>query len=245
MCGLVICVMALILTVIVLCIIFGKNPFYNKMLGLALCMLLPLAYNLVFLMSASSDYFVHTLMRYALVFVFVFLLILLEKSDGLLVAAQKDNLNIFISSVSIIIISVLAVGYIYTNNAAYMRMTLVQKQAESYFTVLVSEIKGTEGYRDEMPVVYVGERQIEDDSLGILSSDIGNMTGFSYSLPGILNNYAWKQEVYFYTGFQPNEASQDFWKVHKEQVAGMTCYPDDGGIRIIDGTVVVKFAEVE
>lgn len=245
MCRLVICVMALIVAMVILCVIFGESSFCCRMLGCVLCILLPLAFDLVFLMSASENYFVHTLMRYTLVFLFVFLLILAERVEGLTIFAEKVSWNLLISSLSVIIISGISIGYIYANNAAYQRMTILQKQAESYFTVLVSEIKDMEGYQDEMPVAYVGERKIEDASLGNLSSDIGNVTGFAYTIPGMLNNWGWKRELFLYTGFQPNETGQDFLEANKELVDEMPCYPDDGGIRIIDGTVVVKFAEME
>ena len=115
----------------------------------------------------------------------------------------------------------------------------------------MSEIKGTDGYTDETPVVYINEFNKEDKScVNEMMFDNIAISPYDNSNLGI-NSYNWQIQMYIYTGFPPIDPytgfqvsgqTEDDYK-YRPEVVEMPCYPDCGSIQIIDGALIVKFAD--
>ena len=57
----------------------------------------------------------------------------------------------------------------------------------------------------------------------------------------LLYSYAWREYISFWCGFAPVYVdAAPFLEI--PEVAAMPCYPADGSIRIINGTVVIKLS---
>ena len=215
----------------------------------AMLSIFPLAADLVYLMSSGEGFWVHVLMRYSLVFTFVMPAALIDKCSVLAAPPHTHTrartlLCGALSALLAVVMLLIPSGYVYDNNLGYLNMDLLQRETEAYFTVLTTQIKSTEGYTDELPVAYIGEFQKEDKSFGTLPfvEDV-DLAFFNFLPPSILNTYTWREFVAIHIGFSPEVVDGAQFKDSAE-VAAMPCYPDQGSIRLVDGVIVVKFADV-
>ncbi len=132
--------------------------------------------------------------------------------------------------------------YFYADNQAYLKMNLIQEETTNYFNVLVANIKGCDGYTDDMPIVFRGGA-IQDNTLHTVAIQSTTYTGYEYSFSDMLNDYTWLQYMILHTGFSPSIDWDASWTYSNEEVENMPCYPDSGSIRVVENKVVVKFAQ--
>jgi len=218
---------------IALKLIKGKMPVINKVLFLLLCLIFPIAVNLVYLMSSSDVFHVHTLMRYATIFVLITPAVLIED-------CEKIN-----AKCSACILTIITVCYIYSNNICYLKMNLVEEQLTSYFSVLQSRIYSAEGYYDQMPVVFYGEYDLKDSALVDLREVYpdAQILGYEYDAAKLINEEAWRSYIKIHNGYEPVFMQPSPTIVNSQEFKDMRVYPNDGSIKMIDGAMVVKFAE--
>lgn len=242
--GMTYCVICITVAIALLNFLRRGRKVVNTILFFLVLLLMPIAFNLVYLFSTDPTYNVHCLMLYSLAFTFIFPFVLCDKwmddeKDYRLVKLLRKLFNVILT----LAIFLQIIGYVVTDNAAYLRMSIVQEQATSWFTTLVSEIKGTEGYKDEMGIVYIGERNIKDKTLSNIEFNLGEFTGYDMSEQELLNNYVWRKYMYLHTGYSPCRIGDATLFENREDVKKMPCYPDKGAIKVIGKTVVVKFGE--
>lgn len=222
---------------------YGGQKNSNKIGLIILLCLTPVAFNGAYLFSTSDSYSVHTLMRYSLVFALIIPIVPLEYLEGRQLLRRKRS--IFVAEIMLPMLLWGVSGcYLYNNNVAYMKENFLQEQAISYYTVLISEIKGTDGYNDDLPVAYIGERNIEDKSVTMWPQfERVQITGYEGNASDLLNDYAWRVYVGRHCGFYP-KVLEDTTEIEKiEEVKAMPCYPDKGSVKVVNGVVVVKFAK--
>lgn len=201
-----------------------------KALSLALGMLLlPLAFSFIFVMCEYEN--VHFLMIYGETMFFVYLLWLTEHSPF-----PGVKWTAAVSKTILAVLLVMCAMYVRFDNIHYADVQFGQQRNISYLTTLVTRIKSTEGYDDTLRVVYVNEGRLLDETLKPIDAFDACRVG-----PEMMPyNYAWKQFMHLWCGFSPELADAAEFEDLPE-VQQMTSYPDDGSIRVIDGTVVVKF----
>lgn len=223
----------------------GGQKNSNKIGLIILLCLTPAAFNGAYLFSTSASYSVHTLMRYSLVFALIMPIVPLEYLEGKQLLGRKGS--IFVAEIMLPVLLWGVSGcYLYNNNVAYMKENFLQEQAISYYTVLISEIKGADGYADDLPVAYIGERNIADKSVITWPQfERVQITGYKGDISDLLNNYAWRIYMGRHCGFYP-EVLEDTTEIERlPEVKEMPCYPDKGSIKIVNGVAVVKFAEAD
>lgn len=139
----------------------------------------------------------------------------------------------------------ICLNYVYMTNATYLRLSFLQEKLISYQTTLVTRIKSSEGYKDEYPVVWVGENNIRDISTQESAEWEKIKLGYAgVDWVNLINNYAWKVFMKEHVGYNPEIAPTDGVPSEiKSKIAEMPCYPDDGSIKVIDEYVVVKLGD--
>lgn len=209
-----------------------------KTILVMLVLSLPIGINIIFPMTSEKTV-VHALMRYSLVFLWItvlYLVILIQK-EYQRVAGMLQKIAISVTIVSIIF-------YGYYSNIAYMKVHFLQEQTTSYYTTLITQIKSCEGYRDELPIAYVGMGKIEDATLAENSQYKTSIELYKWDLKEWINDFAYVEYMSNHCGFSPKILSVDEIKEWRE-IDEMPIYPDDGAIKVVDGNVIVKFAERE
>lgn len=130
--------------------------------------------------------------------------------------------------------------YIRYDNACYLKTAVVQEEAKSYLTTLVTRIKSVPGYKDEYPVTFVNTGKNRDKTITKIEEfDDLNLAG-SRRLRTTVKDYASRSFINTWCGFSPKWADARLFHDLPE-VQEMTHYPDDGSIKVVNQTVVVKF----
>ena len=148
----------------------------------------------------------------------------------------NKGINIF----ACLVLLALNIMYCRYDNRCYMKATFAQQESISYFTTLVTQIKSTDGYTDELPVAFINARKIKDQSLHELNA-LADIRIAPYSgVNAYVNDYLWIDYMGIWCGYYPSIIGEDQFKELPE-VIEMPSYPDQGSIRVINDTVIVKY----
>lgn len=235
-------VIGLLLVIFVFLIFYYIKQFtllWKKLFAIAAVLILPIGINLIYLMTTEKSN-VHTLMRYPLVFLWLapFLIMDTVKIENLHIRRWGKKITLSLGGIAVFL-------NIYFDNSVYLKMNFLQEQTTAYYTTLITQIKSCEGYRDEYPVCYIGMGMIEDKTITTTQNEGYLVDGFDvweYDLTEWINNYAYFAYMSNHCGFEPTVIEQSELDAEKE-IEDMPVYPDAGSIRVINETVVVKFAE--
>lgn len=193
-----------------------------------------IAVNSIYIMCEDGIY---SLMYYSYVFLILFPFVLLDRSmkqaEGRLVVAAEYGVTL-VAAIGI-------VSYCHFANGQYVSMQLSLEQASSYYTTMITQIKSTEGYQEDMKVVLSGV-DIVDKTL--YHNEIMNAFSMSGRDDALADAYSKQNFILYYCGFQAELADENILSGQSKSVLeGMPTYPNDGSIRILDNAVVVKLSE--
>ncbi|WP_028242245.1 glucosyltransferase domain-containing protein [Pseudobutyrivibrio ruminis] len=243
---------AIIVVVTILQIIYliscMKSNIGLKLISIVGVILLPIGMNLVYLLSTSSEYHVDTLMVYGDIFVYILPLLLIEKMQ----ANCKSNTKMSgvvsaVTWVQIISLFVMTFGYIYMDNAAYMKAEIAEEQATSYFNQLITAIKTCDGFSEDMDIILVGWDKLDDGTFVDVDNNEQLEAVKLEKFPRYTDIVRYGGSIYFireHIGFGNEHVIEDDGTVAKESVVKkMPTYPNDGSIVVSDGRVIVKLGE--
>ena len=214
---------------------------------------IPVAMTVVYLLSTSDEYQVSTLMIYAEVFVYIIPLVLLEKFDDF-ENVLINRLSQVVAGLLIFCTTVVTVGYIYLDNAAYYKAAIFQEQAVVYMTALLANVKSTDGFSDDKEIVFVGFNNVADGTINEVASkeemDGIQLEKYYNTLEEMLNYGVNIQFMRDHLGvgndkMRIEDPNNDTTVSSMPEVKAMPVYPNEGSIAIIDNMVVVKMGETE
>ncbi len=187
-----------------------------------------IAINSIYIMCSEGIY---SLMYFSYVFLMLLPLCMLEHS-----AQWKQN-KVYLCAEYVTAAGLMIgiVSYCHFANAQYLSIELSYKQAESYCTTLITQIKSVEGYSDELPVAFVGHN-IKDKTL--YENNVMDAVFLSGREVTLVEAYSREYLLRYYCGFDPEYVSAD--RVDENKIDAMPLYPDAGAIQVIDGVVVVR-----
>ena len=209
------------------------------LLTLFLCLLLPLALNLTVMMGDAMP-----IMRYALVFAYVFLLVLADRAAAAKEPSKpKKKMPSALRIAALCVSAMLAVISFNIDNLCYTVSAQAHRATESFAARLVERVETTPGYRSDMQVVVIGcfPKSVYYNEIEAFSvvEDYSNPS--SSVMP--LNKH-----IYYYLNdwlnvpwVEPDEETMQAVS-DSEAFQAMPLYPNDGCIQIIDGRVIVKLA---
>ncbi len=224
-------------------IVFRKDH-WNGVLLTGMFLMVPIAVNLMEIMAPG---YVVERMMYGFVVAFLLLLALGEEPCMRRILSDWKNVKAYyVKAVRCMVIMVMAgfiSVYVYYTNVEYFRMDFIQSQTKSYFTTLITQIKSVDGYKEDMPVSFIGEHSY----VGLDSSfkgDYYNAVPYSsyVEVGDLINSYSWIKFMRYWCGFAADVKDEKEYKDLPE-VQVMNTYPNDDSIRIIDGVVVIKLSE--
>lgn len=212
---------------------FKTRPIKGIILTL-LMILFPLAEGFINVMVDVE--LIHVLMVYPYVMVFVFLARLLDRFHVSSIICAR---SVYCLGVALLTINV--VGYCRMDNICYLMADLAQQRAISWSTVLITRIKSTNGYDDAMPVVFINADEKKDLTLQSMDSlEKYSIIAPYWDVDRAINAYSQEAFMSKWCAFSPTYADSEQFE-NLTEVQKMPCYPDDGSIKIINGTVCVKF----
>ena len=226
--------MLLLVAVLLVCLLCvqGKRGF-SRMIQITLPIaVLPFAINFIYVMCEADH--VHSLMVYSHTLSFVFAIWLVS-----ILWPHKNRLFRVACAATCCGCLLFSALYIRVDNICYLKAEIVQQQCISYFTSMRTRIQSTPGYRDDMPVTYVGFYSKDTDASLMETPFPEELFIIPYhDTDSMLNGFAARSFVENWTGFAP-EMRYAFGD--RPEVQEMPCYPDEGSIKIIDDVLVIKF----
>lgn len=207
----------------------------TMMKNLELCvllLLLPMAANCIIMMVPDGG--IYTLMVMGLIVLFYLPILLAQKIK---VPLKLKNALILLICITTVLASF---DYTYQNIGNYRSLYYQNRKTENYFTVMLSQIRSTEGYREDMEIVFVGSR-IDDSSL----TDSWEKYIFQYggkddSAISAINAYSRPDFIRQYFGYTVRYAGNDELAAYANELGNMDTYPNSGSIKIIDNKVFVN-----
>lgn len=243
--------MALVLAVFVLCVVFlvqaaTKRSWAKAIQLFLLFALTPAAINSVFLIVDPETTVIYSLMMFGMVFTPICALSALEHvgwGSGISHKVYSQLSRLGCSVVALLLVYT-CVYFGYLANVCYTKTAIQQEQTTSYFTRLITRIQSVEGYSTSLPVAYMDGQGKDNEQLQL--HDFDTITILKpYHYTDKINLYNWQQYMRVWCGYAPATVSQEELDriSSTSKVQEMPCYPDDGSIQIIDGVIVVKFAD--
>ena len=228
----------------------AKEKISIKLISLIGLVFLPIGMNVVYLLSTSSEYNVDSLMLYGDIFVFILPLLLIERLQMVDMAAVLVDKVVFVATwLQIISLFVMTLGYTYMDNAAYMKAEIAQEQAIAYFNQMITAIKTTDGYEQDMDIILVGWHNLDDATFTTVDNSEQLDAVKIDKFPRYTDLVKYEGSIYFlreHLGFGNEHVIVDDGTVGAEmEVQLMTTYPNDGAIAVIDGKVIVKLGEMD
>lgn len=227
----------LVLIVLILAVLLLKRLYFinkAKCFGtLSVIAVFPLAAYLIYVMVDISE--IHSVMTFGEVFTLLLAVWILERVD------EQNKPENLMKNVSVFLIAAIVFLNVRLSNICYLKAELLKSQTVSYYTTLITQIKSTEGYSDELPVVYIGDETKEDLSFKGTERYFDTLSVLPYSWNSIIDNYTWRETMRLWCGYDPKLGDKQLFESRKD-VELMPCYPESGSIQIIDGTVIVKFS---
>ncbi len=211
----------------------------NIFLAILLLAMIPPAANLIRFVMFGRE--VDTLIIYSYCMIPVGLISQVETADLKTMHGAKGRL---VRDVVILIGLLIVYRYIIQNNRNYVVSDIAKTEAISYYTTMIAQVKGLDGYSPSLPVYLLGKPQ-EDTTMASFSSKAykGNVRGM-FSLNGYVTMYSRREFINLYCGFSPKWFDDEDEELKKSaQVQQMPCYPTDGSIQIVDGVVVIKLGK--
>ena len=231
---------------------YRKENAISLLLAIACFVILPIGTNAIYILGTSETQ-VTMVGLYPMVVSLIAIPVILNWSELDEVTACSKSMKDVLKPQRIlrygacIALSLLCLNYVYMSNATYMRLSFLQEKLIAYQTTMVTQIKSVEGYRDEYPVIWVGEGKLKDLSTAENPRwDSVNMGYARDSFEQMLSNYAWKTFMKEHVGYNPESVLPDeALGVVQTEIDDMPCYPDEGSIAVINEYVVIKLGEDE
>ncbi len=251
-----------IVTIIQLAVLLkkSKTKLSIKLFSLIGLALIPVGMNMVYLLSTSAEYKIDSLMVYGDIFVFLLPILLIERLQQGEEGSNNSSTDIAPASktfgqrqleaatwIQIIALLVMTFGYIYMDNAAYMKAEIAEEQASAYFNQLVTAIKACDGFSDDMDIIFVGWADLDDGTTVEVDNNSQLDAVKLEKYPRYTDIVSYGGSIHFlkeHIGFGNEHLIDDDGTVAKEsEVKKMPTYPNDGSIAVVDGRVIVKLGE--
>ena len=230
----------LVIGAVILYWIIRRRKIADIILLLFLILMLPLSINCMYIFIVP--YHIHTLVLYGFIAFYILLAILIESDvfDRMQNALLSKICGLAYDAV-IIALSVVLVSNIYTANSVYLNLHLHYENFSAFCTSVVAQLQAMPEFREDTPIAFVGTYSEPDFYLEYLQG-IQNIVGAEGISP---NSWSRANMFAYYIG-------QELQFVHDgkaEVLAGhpvvseMPAYPNNGYIRYVDGTIVVKLSQ--
>lgn len=213
-----------------------KRKAGNIIAVIMLCILYPIAINLIEVMC--PDGFIYTLMVYSFFLVPCTPLLLAETFHSICGAPPKIQ-TLLKKGVAVAVL-VMVFAYAHQANVNYSHMYYTTRQTENYMSSLVTQVRMTEGFDTDKKWAFVGD--ITDPLLNSRWKKVPTYGG-NVRINNLLNQYSRNNWIENYVGYSVSFAStEEIAKLKQtDTFKEMPCWPDEGSIKVIGDTVVVKF----
>lgn len=200
-------------------------------------LLLPIAVNFIVIMCPDS--WIYTLMLYSFVLIPCVPIVVYE-----CIPEENECKSEWVKKCISIATAVLVSCYAYQTNVNYTALHYSNRQIENYLNSLVTQVRMTDGFSTDLEWAFIGE--IDDPLLHCYWQYEMTYGGIEFT-EWMLRRYSvgdWIRNYYGYTYTEVDEATTNTLS-NMEEVKNMPCWPNEGSIRVMGNTVVIKCQNVQ
>lgn len=206
--------------------------------GILICLLggvFPLAVNFVVVMCPDS--YIYTLMAYGFILLPCLPIVICEALPA------RKSLVLPARKLIAVLLASLMLYYAYEANVSYTAMYYHNRNMENYYAALTTQVRMTEGFTSDKNWAFIGNNQ---DPLRFSFWSDSTRYGGNANTEGLINAYSKHAWMYLYVGYvMPLSTEAEIQELAQtDTVKAMPCWPDNGSIKVIDDTVVIKFEEL-
>lgn len=210
-----------------------KKSRIRCLLAAVLLAAFPAGVNLIFVMGEE----IHGLMTYAQVLQVLLFLFLLDRNRDF----RLPSLRRVLAGASALVLGLSCLLYARYANECYLKITFEQQEAISWFTTLITQIKSSEDYRADRPVLFLNGRKVTDPTVThIPEFDSITIMPYQFTTQEFLSDYAWVSVMERWCGFTP-VYSWDYELEELPEVKALPHYPDPGSIQVVQDVLIVNF----
>lgn len=219
------------------------KKWYFYVILLLVCVCVPVASNVILVISPEVTY--HLLMRYQYVLFPVLLYAFCVRYGFLhteLTGIKKSRVILMMQWVACISMLVLVIHYGVMDNIAYFNLEKKYEKTYAYCLRLVDRMEQTEGYYTGIPVAMVGvqgsDAMPETDITGGVTSNMIGMTG-DYLVYTDTNYQAFMKHYLGVTiNLVPDEEMERIY--HTPEYRELNSFPGEGSMKVVDGVLYIK-----
>ena len=235
------CVIVIATLTAVVILFIKKNAYkkwYNYVLLLFIVAVIPLATNIMLMMSPGVEY--HLLMRMQWEIFLVVAVVIAERVISVSENA-KERLKI-VKTVSVVLIAVMCYNFLLMDNIAYFNLQQQYEKTYAYCVRLLDRIEQTDGYYQGMPICMVGVVSDESYPSTTLTDDITTKIRGTDGDFLLYRGEQYREFMKNYLGATLNiqEGSYVEDMYYSEEYSTMTSFPDKGSIKIVNGVMFIK-----
>lgn len=232
---------------IIMLLAYARTEMSIRIVSLIGLVLIPLGMNMVYILSTSSEYKVDSLMVYGNIFVYLLPLLLIERLQEFGGYGFGSKFLNVITWVQLVCLTVMTFGYVYMDNAAYMKAEIAEEQASAYYNQLITAIKTCDGFSEDMDIVFVGWDKLDDATFVTVDNTEQLDAVKLEKYPRYTDIVTYAGSIFFireHLGFGNDKVIEDDGTVAAEaEVSAMPTYPNEGSIAVVDNRVIVKLGE--
>ena len=204
-----------------------ENKRNNMIQFILLLIVFPIVVELLIVLSPAV--YVHSMFTQNFVYILLFILV------------EKNSLFPLKKATFFAIIFLINISFCQYDNGCYLKAAMLQEHAIGYCNNLITRIQMVEGYTEKTPVYFAAERlKKEIDSL---PEEFDAIEVNPYSATSLANNYVWIIFMRNWCNFKQPVVTNPSMYFNEKDLDEMPVYPDDGGVQMINGVIVVKFNE--
>lgn len=224
-------VLAAAILLLVLLTLKKKLHMTESLLLAVLVVLLPLAINCMYMITAEDS--IHTLVLYSFAVFYVFVLLLAD------LALDADISLTAVNGITVMLALVIIINT-YVANQAYLHLHLRYENAYAFYSSLAADIKMQPEFDEDTRLAVVGNYQ-QPEFYSEQFEHIHKITGVYGFVP---DNYSNESFLTYYVGFPvPFAAPEEVEAIREtEEYADMPVYPYYGSMRFFGDVLVVKLS---
>ena len=210
-------------------------------LVLMLALIYPLAGTFIYVMVPNG--YVHIHMLYPMVYILLLPLSLLEYAGSLAEVLPSPLFPRILSWILALTLGIAAYSYWLTDNNAYLKADFAFRQCAAWSDRLVARVEDCEDYHPGMKVVLLGSNEREKAMSPTPELNAARLVGI-FDLGDLRTFFTYRHFLRYFLAFTDpvytgdSETAVRFAEL--EEVKAMPLYPQQGSVRVIEGTVVVK-----
>ena len=182
----------------------------------------------------AGDSVLYTRMTLGLVGIFFLPLVLLEH-----VPFRKEDRKALASGILVTVLLLCCANYAWQSNGNYLSVEYSNRKAENYFSSMFTRIRSAEGYKQELPIVYVGQT-ISDKAY----VDNWILPPFTYTgrmgAKAQLNQYSRNNFIRNYLGLEWRKITEAEAQKYADLIGDLECYPNDHSIAVTEDFVLIR-----